>query len=45
MLSIDRKAEQIRMRDALIHKLYQLVIVLGFIIIVLAGMIYAMRLP
>ena len=43
MLSIDRQAEQIRRRDDLIHKLWQLVIALGLIIIVLAGMILVMR--
>jgi len=42
MISIDRQAEQIRRRDDLIHKLYQLVIVLALIIIVLAALIFTM---
>lgn len=42
MISIDRQAEQIRRRDDLIHKLYQLVIVLALIIIVLAALIFTL---
>jgi len=40
MLSVDRQAEQIRRRDDLIHKLYQLIIALALIIIVLAMLIF-----
>jgi hypothetical protein len=42
MISIDRRAEQIRRRDDLIHRLYQLVIALAAIIIVLSMMIVFM---
>jgi len=42
LLSIDRQAEQIRRRDDLIHRLYQLVIALGIAVVVLCVM-YAVR--